>query len=153
MDADEEPEVTARTFTVLLYLTEGAHSTAFPDFRKEQLPPPHYAKDEQGSDVVENAAAMRAAVEAGLLQRNPAGEDLLHFKRWTAQLGDMAIFSQDVMHHGTIPVGACPQRLTLFSILTQYSGERQDASQIFRPVCVRSLSHAPALAFVFALTR
>lgn len=134
-----DPEVAASTFTVLIYNSEGAHSTAFPDFLKNALPYPRWKKV-KGQDQLQNSAEMRAAVEQGLFDPTPSGTELLHFKRWTAHLGDMAIFSQGVMHHGTQPVGACSERLTLFSVLTRHGqrDERQDASQVFRsarPLC------------------
>jgi hypothetical protein len=122
-DSDDTPEKVESTYTVLIYLSEGAHSTAFPDFKKEELPLPRFDEN----DNVLNAEEMRVAVERGLLDRS-------HFKRWGAQLGDVAIFSQGVMHHGTVTAGACPQRITLFSILTKYPEKRQDSHQIHASV-------------------
>ena len=146
-DSDKALEMTAQTFTVLLYMSEGSHSTAFPDFPKHQLPMPQFEKED--SDAVLNQPAMRTAVEVGLLEPVPGeGRGLQHFKRWTVHQGDMAIFSQDVMHHGTVVAGASAERLTLFSILTKYPDKRQDAAQIFRYE-PHSLS-APSLAVLEA---
>jgi hypothetical protein len=127
VDRDDTPKKVKTTFTVLLYMSEGSDSTAFPDFKKEEVPLPEYLHEDahQWSDV-SNGAAMRQALSRGWLDPNAN-----HFRRWPAQMGDMAIFSQDVWHHGTKAVGAGTERLTLFGILTKDHAKRQDDAQIF----------------------
>jgi hypothetical protein len=76
----------AQVYTIILYLTEDADSTAFPRFRLDEFAVPEF--DEH--DVVMNAAEMRQTIERGFLEKDA-------YDRWPTRVGDMAIFTQATM--------------------------------------------------------
>ena len=73
-------------YTVILYLTDGVDSTAFPQFTLDEFALPEFNADEE----VQNAAAMRATVQRGCLNKE-------RYDRWTVRVGDMALFTQATM--------------------------------------------------------
>jgi len=126
LDADDSVSRVERVYTVILYLTNGARSTAFPTYLKKEFALPDFESDDPCAGV-RNAEAMQRTVRAGLL-RNSA------YQSWPVRMGDMALFSQATMHFGTAnenPDGT--PRQALFSILTPFDNSaRQDNHQIFR---------------------
>jgi len=123
LDRDDCAEKTAQVFTVILYLSSGANSTAFPNYPKADFVLPDF--DSASKDAsVRNQKAMQKTVEDGLLNDN-------QYSSWPVQAGDMAFFSQATMHFGTQNLNPTP-RQALFSIFTPFDGERQDDAQIFR---------------------
>jgi len=61
-------------------------STAFPQFTVDEFALPEF----NSSQDVQNAAAMRAAVERGCLKKE-------RYDRWPVRVGDMALFTQATM--------------------------------------------------------
>ena len=110
-------------YTVILYLTDGVDSTAFPQFALNEFAVPEIDSDEQ----VLNVAALRATVERGCLNKE-------RYDRWLVRVGDMAIFTQATMHFGT-KNNILHERMALFSVLTPFTGKRQDDYQIYRSAC------------------
>jgi len=142
-------------FTVILYLTDDADSTAFPVFKLDEFAVPEFAAADE--HTVTNAAAMQATVQRGCLDKE-------RYVRWPVRVGDMALFMQSTMvcrlrrqhqascrrRERTLDVGsfstvvcACTcllttaqhfgthntvtqERQALFSVLTPFDGARQD---------------------------
>ncbi len=88
--ADISIAMTQRTwkqvYTVILYLTDGVDSTAFPQFPLDEFAVPEFDADEE----VLNVAALRATVERGCMNKE-------RYDRWPVRVGDMAIFTQATM--------------------------------------------------------
>ena len=126
LDADDSASRVQRVYTVILYLTSGARSTAFPKYLKKEFALPDFESDDPCAGV-RNAAAMQRTVRAGLLRDDA-------YQSWPVQMGDMAIFSQATMHFGTAnEISDGTPRQALFSILTPFDDSaRQDNHQIFR---------------------
>lgn len=83
---DDSADKLKQVYTVILYLTDGVDSTAFPQFTVDEFALPEFSY----SQDVQNAAAMRAAVERGCLKKE-------RYDRWAVRVGDMAIFTQATM--------------------------------------------------------
>lgn len=62
MDRDDSADKLKQVYTIILYLTDGVDSTAFPHFPLDDFALPDFNAD----DEVQNAAAMRATIERGL---------------------------------------------------------------------------------------
>jgi hypothetical protein len=75
-------------FTVILYLTDDADSTAFPVFKVDEFAVPEFSAADEHS--VTNAAAMQATVQRGCLEKE-------RYVRWPVRVGDMALFMQSTM--------------------------------------------------------
>jgi len=75
-------------FTVILYLTDDADSTAFPVFKADEFAVPEFSVADEHS--VTNAVAMQATVERGCLEKE-------RYVRWPVRVGDMALFMQSTM--------------------------------------------------------
>ncbi len=85
-DRDDTADVLKQVYTVILYLTDGVDSTAFPQFSLHEFAVPEFDSDEE----VLNAAALRTTVERGCLDKE-------RYARWPVRVGDMAIFTQATM--------------------------------------------------------
>lgn len=85
-DRDDSADKLKQVYTVILYLTDGVDSTAFPQFPLEEFALPEFNADNE----VQNAEAMRATVQRGHLDKD-------HYDRWTVRIGDMALFTQATM--------------------------------------------------------
>ncbi len=109
-----------QVFTVILYLTDGVDSTAFPQFLLNDFAVPEFDANEE----IVNFAALKATVERGCLNKE-------RYDRWPVRVGDMAIFTQATMHFGT-KNNILHERMALFSVLTPFTGRRQDDYQIYR---------------------
>jgi len=119
-DRDDTAGVLKQVYTVILYLTDGVNSTAFPQFALDEFALPEFDSDQK----VLNAAALRATVERGCLNKE-------RYDCWPVRVGDMAIFTQATMHFGT-KNSILHERMALFSVLTPFAGNRQDDYQIYR---------------------
>jgi hypothetical protein len=120
-DWDDTAEKLRKVFTVILYLTDDADSTAFPEFKQDKFAPPEFAEDEI---TVLNAEELANSVERGCLEKD-------RYVRWKVRVGDMAIFTQACMHFGTqCTWSILHERQALFSVLTPYEGARQDDFQV-----------------------
>ena len=153
-DRDDNADKLKQVYSVVLYLTDGVDSTAFPQFLLDEFTVPEYNAD----DEVQNAHSMRATVQRGLLDKE-------HYDRWPVYLGDMALFTQATMvslfcgrkckrEVGAMALSSCagmfvcvlsPQhfgtknnilheRMALFSVLTPFAEKLQDEYQIYRYV-------------------
>lgn len=120
VDRDDTTDRISRVYTVILYMSEGAHSTAFPTFPLADCALPDFVSED--SSEVRNAAALQRTVERGLLETD-------HFQRWPVHFGDMALFSQATMHFGTENTSVV-DRLALFSVYTPFPEQRQDDLQV-----------------------
>ncbi len=129
-DRDDTSDRLRQVYTVILYLTDDADSTAFPTFKAEDFAVPEFVTEDEST--VSNAAAMRVTVQRGCLEKE-------NFTRWPVRVGDMALFTQATMHFGTQNT-VTQERHALFSVLTPFEGKRQDDYQIFRS------AHATAAA-------
>lgn len=85
-DRDDTGEVLKQVYTVILYLTDGVDSTAFPQFPLDDFALPEFGSDEE----VVNVAALQRTVERGCLSKE-------RYDRWPVRVGDMAIFTQATM--------------------------------------------------------
>ena len=85
---DDTADKLKQVYTVILYLTDGVDSTAFPQFTVDEFALPEFGASQ--ADGVLNAAAMRAAVERGCLKKE-------RYDRWPVRVGDMALFTQATM--------------------------------------------------------
>ncbi len=85
-DRDDTAGVLKQVYTVILYLTDGVDSTAFPQFLLNEFAVPEFDADEE----VLNVAALRATVERGCMNKE-------RYDRWPVRVGDMAIFTQATM--------------------------------------------------------
>lgn len=85
-DRDDSADKLKQVYTVILYLTDGVDSTAFPQFPLEEFALPEFNAEED----VQNTEAMRATVQRGHLEKE-------HYDRWTVRVGDMALFTQATM--------------------------------------------------------
>jgi len=83
---DDSADKLKQVYTVILYLTDGVDSTAFPQFTVDEFALPEF----NSSQDVQNAAAMRVAVERGCLKKE-------RYDRWPVRVGDMALFTQATM--------------------------------------------------------
>jgi hypothetical protein len=126
LDADASKETLEQVFTVILYLTDGANSTAFPSYRRELFTLPKFADPAENSTdpTVSNDEQMKETVRLGLL-----GDQ--QYDYWQVRAGDMALFRQSTMHFGTENPLQAP-RAAFFSIYTPFDEKRQDSHQIFR---------------------
>jgi hypothetical protein len=86
-DRDDAADKLRQVFTVILYLTDDADSTAFPVFKMDEFAVPEFSADDEHS--VTNAAAMQATVQRGCLEKE-------RYVRWPVRVGDMA-FMQSTM--------------------------------------------------------
>jgi len=118
-DRDDSADKLKQVYTIILYLTDGVDSTAFPQFPLDEFAVPEF----DAHDVVQNAAAMRATVERGCLNKE-------RYDRWPVRVGDMALFTQATMHFGT-KNNILHERIALFSVLTPFDEKRQDDYQIY----------------------
>ena len=118
-DRDDTAEKLRKVFTVILYLTDDADSTAFPEFKQDEFALPEFAEDET---TVLNAEELAQSVERGCLEKE-------RYVRWKVRVGDMALFTQACMHFGT-QCTTLHERQALFSVLTPYEGARQDDYQV-----------------------
>lgn len=118
-DRDDTAEKLRKVFTVILYLTDDADSTAFPDFKQDEFALPEFAEDDT---TVLNAEELAKSVERGCLEKE-------RYVRWKVRVGDMALFTQACMHFGT-QCTTLHERQALFSVLTPYEGARQDDYQV-----------------------
>lgn len=84
-DRDDDADNLKQVYSVVLYLTDGVDSTAFPQFLLDEFAVPEYNAD----DEVQNAQAMRATVQRGLLNKE-------HYDRWPVCLGDMRSYTRQV---------------------------------------------------------
>jgi hypothetical protein len=128
LDRDDDLNVMKHTYTVILYLSDGADSTAFPTYKQAEFAVPQFIKQEvEGApmDAVANQAQMQATVERGCLSDRS-------YERWPVQCGDMSLFSQALMHFGTRNPLQQEQRWALFSVFTPFASPRQDDYQLFR---------------------
>jgi hypothetical protein len=137
-DRDDTAEKLRKVFTVILYLTDDADSTAFPDFKQDEFALPEFAADET---TVLNAEELAKSVERGCLDKE-------RYVRWKVRVGDMALFTQACMHFGT-KCTTLHERQALFSVLTPYDGARQDDYQVScrtreRVMAMQSLSSLTA---------
>lgn len=123
LDADDTAERVRHVYTVILYLTTGAQSTAFPTYKANEFALPHFASERTDAAVL-NAVDMQRTAALGLLNDH-------HYASWPVEAGDMVLFSQATMHYGTANPIETP-RQALFSILTPFADVRQDNHQIFR---------------------
>jgi hypothetical protein len=85
-DRDDTASKLKQVYTIILYLTDGVDSTAFPQFPLDDFALPEFDERQE----VHNAAAMRATVERGCLQKE-------RYDRWPVRIGDMALFTQATM--------------------------------------------------------
>jgi hypothetical protein len=85
-DRDDTADKLKQVYTIILYLTDGVDSTAFPQFPLDEFALPEF----DGAQEVQNAAAMRATVERGCLKKE-------RYDRWPVRIGDMALFTQATM--------------------------------------------------------
>jgi hypothetical protein len=106
-------------FSFLVYCPEvpGAHSTAMPRYPYSALDPIRLVSDEDSPDFKPGKQAC-----ARLLDRE-------WFHSVPVAAGDVMIFSQRVPHFGTASPVSAP-RMALFSMLSQYEGDNQDAFQV-----------------------
>jgi hypothetical protein len=86
--ADPTADKLRQVFTVILYLTDDADSTAFPVFKVDEFAVPEFSEVDEHS--VTNAAAMQATVQRGCLEKE-------RYVRWPVCVGDMALFMQSTM--------------------------------------------------------
>jgi hypothetical protein len=168
-DRDDTADVLKQVYTVILYLTDGVDSTAFPQFPLDEFAVPEF---DTGEEVL-NTAALRATVERGCLNKE-------RYDRWPVRVGDMAIFTQATMvcptpaafiavclerfdsdwcvccdvcclqHFGT-KNNILHERMALFSVLTPFVGRRQDDYQIYRSAW-KHLAGAAACVTCFILS-
>lgn len=146
-------------FTVLLYLTEGTWSTSFPAFPLSDVAIPRYPLDdeeEEGNTAEEAAAAAaakaaltkeqrdkqaaeRAEARQGILATNhelvqqSIAKGVLcskNYKRFRTLPGDMAMFSQLLLHGGSVD-DLMYDRSLIFSLLTPSNEPKQDEWQVF----------------------
>jgi hypothetical protein len=89
LDADDTAERVRQVYTVILYLTTGAQSTAFPTFKSAEFALPRFASERADAAVL-NAADMQRTAALGLL-------DDSQYASWPVEAGDMALFSQATM--------------------------------------------------------
>jgi hypothetical protein len=87
-DRDDTADKLRQVFTVILYLTDDADSTAFPVFKVDEFAVPEFSAEDEHS--VTNAAAMQATVQRGCLEKE-------RYVRWPVRVGDMALFMQSTM--------------------------------------------------------
>jgi hypothetical protein len=85
-DRDDTARKLRQVYTIILYLTDGVDSTAFPQFPLDDFALPEFDAQQE----VQNAAAMRATVERGCLEKE-------RYDRWPVRIGDMALFTQATM--------------------------------------------------------
>lgn len=79
-DRDDVKERTSVVYTVILYLCEGADSTAFPNYPLADFAIPDFISAD--STEVRNADAMKESIRLGLLEPE-------QYERWPVQFGDM----------------------------------------------------------------
>ena len=87
-DRDDTADKLRQVFTVILYLTDDADSTAFPVFKVNEFAVPEFSAADEHS--VTNAAAMQATVQRRCLEKE-------RYVRWPVRVGDMALFMQSTM--------------------------------------------------------
>ena len=166
-DRDDTANKLKQVYTIILYLTDGVDSTAFPQFPLDEFALPEFDDKQE----VQNAAAMRATVERGCLKKK-------RYDRWPVRIGDMALFTQATMvrqqcvaiavwthlspplrwqhvlttdmlvllqHFGT-KNNVLHERMALFSVLTPFEEKRQDDYQVSRrsAICRHTVLHAIA---------
>jgi len=112
-DRDDTADRIRRVYTVILYMSEGANSTAFPMYKLADFALPDFLHKD--SNQVRNGQAMRETVERGHLESD-------RFARWPVHFGDMAFFTQATMHFGTENNSAA-DRMALFSVYTPFDEE------------------------------
>jgi hypothetical protein len=86
IDRHDSAENLKQVYTVILYLTDGVDSTAFPKFPLSEFALPEFNLNGE----IQNSAAMRATVERRCLEED-------QYDRWPVYIGDMAIFTQATM--------------------------------------------------------
>ena len=87
-DRDDTADKLRQVFTVILYLTDDADSTAFPVFKVDEFAVPEFSAADEHS--VMNAAVMQATVQRGCLEKE-------RYVRWPVRVGDMALCMQSTM--------------------------------------------------------
>lgn len=122
LDREDDAGILRQVYSLILYCTSGVDSTSFPTFPTDKfvLPITQDLVDDSNKEVVTNAAELRAMIADGCL-------DVKNYHRCPVKAGDIAIFSQALPHYGTVN-RTHEDRITLFSVLTPFTGDMSSAS-------------------------